>query len=168
MTNIPRSPTVVSHPAMCACRQTNAYLPRRRKWPFKLFPMYRWFDCWWLQEKNASHPFRVSWLVDPISDQGNRVTGWYPMGGYVITAHMVSSWDNFFCCFRSVKEDKLLATARYSGRPLYFANNLSEKMWRGIRIMPRQKIPPCPNRAGGRVVLGKLSEPKVQPPVISH
>ena len=63
---------------------------------------------------------------------------------YAITVHMVSSWDNFFCCFRGVKEDNLLANARYTGRFLYFANNLSGKMWRGIRIMPRRKIPHAP------------------------
>ena len=37
MTNKLRSPTVASHPAMCACRQTNANLPRRRKWLKAIF-----------------------------------------------------------------------------------------------------------------------------------
>jgi len=77
MTNTLRSPTVASHPTMCACRQTNANLPLEKKRAMSYFRVRWWCNLRWFQEKKASRSFRARWPVHPVIKPGEWLTGWH-------------------------------------------------------------------------------------------
>ena len=126
MTNTLRSPAVVRRPATCTCRQTNADLPRRRKWLLKLFSTNSWFYCKIFQVSKETSATRFEAVgrfklrMAFVGHHGRRIIEGYTQ---IVTLSFIKRES-----LRWVKEDKLRITARYAGSFLSFANNLSGKL----------------------------------------
>ena len=76
MTNTLRSPTVASHPTMCAFSPDKRQSPPEKKIAIEAISSYMVVRLSGdFKKKNASHSLRVSWPVHPVIDPGNGVTG---------------------------------------------------------------------------------------------